>query len=67
MHLAHLLLILFFGKIVSAVSSIEYGLAEDRREVPMFVFTVLARNVSTVGITGSRVQHGNPGKSIKRC
>lgn len=67
MHPAHLLLILFFGVIVSAMSSIEYGSAEDRREVPMFVFMVLARNVATVGITGSCVQHGNPGKSIKRC
>lgn len=66
MHPAHLLLILFFGKFVSAISSIEYGSAEGA-EVLMFVATVLAWNVSTVGITGSCVQHGNPGKLIKRC
>lgn len=42
MHPAHLLLILFFGEIVPAISSVEYGSAEDRREVLMFVFTVLA-------------------------
>lgn len=42
MHPAHLLLILFFGEIVSAISSIECGSAEGRREVRVFVFTGLA-------------------------
>lgn len=41
---------------------------KGRREVLVFVFLPCwRRGVSTVGITGSRVQHGNPGKSIKRC
>lgn len=41
MHPAHLLFILFFGEVASAVSPIEYGSVEDRREVLVFVFTVL--------------------------